>query len=248
MNRLPRILLIEDDFRLAELIKDYLSQQGFLVDVKMRGDDGLAQIIATQPDLVVLDLMLPGMDGLAVCRMARAEYTGPILMLTAREDDTDQIVGLELGADDYVKKPVEPRVLLARIRAILRRFDHKTGLNGGALTDPQERLHFGVLRLDHASQTVTLGKDVIDLTSNEFSLLWILAAHSGSTVDRETLFQHTKGIAYDGLDRSIDIAISRLRRKLGDNPAKPWRIKTVWGTGYLFVRDAWENSNAGADQ
>ena len=242
MPETPRILLIEDDVRLAKLIKAYLAAQGFLVGIEGRGDSGSTRILAERPDLVILDLMLPGMDGLTVCRTVRQEYFGPILMLTAREDDTDQVVGLEIGADDDVKKPVEPRVLLARIRALLRRFNQPPQ-NGRAEPDNVEELVFGSLRISQASQTATLCGVPADLTSNEFALLWILAVNGGRTLDREVLFRQTRGIAYDGLDRSVDIAVSRLRKKLGDNTAKPWRIKTVWGLGYLFVKDAWDDND-----
>jgi DNA-binding response OmpR family regulator len=242
MPETPRILLIEDDVRLAKLIKAYLVAQGFLVAIEGRGDSGSARILTEQPDLVILDLMLPGMDGLEVCRTVRQGYSGPVLMLTAREDDTDQIVGLELGADDYVKKPVEPRVLLARIRALLRRFV-QSQQNSRIDSDKIEELVFGNLRINQSSQTTTLCDIPVDLTSNEFAILWILAMNGGRTLDRDMLFRHTRGIAYDGLDRSVDIAISRLRKKLGDNPTKPWRIKTVWGLGYLFVKDAWDANN-----
>lgn len=244
MPESTHILLIEDDVRLAELVRAYLTKQGFSVAIEGRGDTGMKRIVAEQPDLVILDLMLPGMDGLTVCRQARPGYAGPILMLTAREDDTDQVVGLEIGADDYVKKPVEPRVLLARIRAILRRFGivREASSNGPPRI---EELVFGTLHLNQASQTATLCGAPVDLTSNEFSLLWALAENGGRTMTRETLFKLTRGIAYDGLDRSVDIAISRLRKKLGDNTAKPWRIKTVWGQGYLFVKDAWDEGATG---
>ena len=243
MPQRPRILLIEDDVRLATLIKDYLSAQDLTVTIDGRGDSGARRIVVENPDLVILDLMLPGMDGLTVCRTIRQNYQGPVLMLTAREDNTDQVVGLELGADDYVKKPVEPRVLLARIRALLRRFSPISPTNGKGSAATAEELVFGALRLNQASQTVTLDNNAIDLTSNEFNLLWILASNSGKVLDRDLLFRESRGIAYDGLDRSVDIAISRLRKKLGDSATKPWRIKTVWGTGYLFVRDAWETTS-----
>ena len=246
MSETPHILLIEDDVRLAKLIKAYLVTQGFIVAIEGRGDTGSTRIIAEQPDLVILDLMLPGIDGMEVCRTVRQKYSGPVLMLTAREDDTDQVVGLELGADDYVKKPVEPRVLLARIRALLRRVSQPQQNSRGDL-DKVEELVFGALRINHASQTATLAGVPADLTSNEFALLWILAVNGGRTLDREVLFRETRGIAYDGLDRSVDIAISRLRKKLGDNPTKPWRIKTVWGLGYLFVKDAWDDNSVGGD-
>jgi DNA-binding response OmpR family regulator len=246
MSDPSRILLVEDDARLANLIKAYLEKQGLTVDIEGRGDSGLERILAEQPDLVILDLMLPGLDGLSVCRQVRRDYTGPILMLTAREDDTDQIVGLEIGADDYVKKPVEPRVLLARIRAIIRRFG--IGQEGGRDIGNVKELVFGILHLKQGSQTVTLGGLAVDLTSNEFTLLWALAQNGGRIMNRETLFQLTRGIGYDGLDRSVDIAISRLRKKLGDHTAKPWRIKTVWGQGYLFVKDAWDVTDTGTSR
>ena len=232
------ILLIEDDARLAELIRDYLSQQGYCVSVEGRGDEGRRRIVDEQPQLVILDLMLPGMDGLSICREVRQNYLGPILMLTAKEDDTDQIVGLEIGADDYVKKPVEPRVLLARIRSLLRRVNSAVE----AATQKEEArdvITYGGLVINKASRTAILDAKDVDLTTNEFSLLWLLAENVGKTLDRETLFKEVRGIPYDGIDRSVDITISRLRKKLGDNSAKPWRIKTVWGQGYLFVENSW---------
>lgn len=236
MTEHTRILLIEDDTRLAGLIGDYLSGQGFSVATEERGDAGKRRILADRPDLVILDLMLPGMDGLTVCREVRSRYHGPILMLTAQEDDTNQIVGLEIGADDYVKKPVDPRVLLARIRMLLRRRVHHNHAGEGEVA---EELVFGELRLDKTSQSVWLDGKVVDLTSGEFALLWLLATNSGQVLERETLYREVRGIPYDGVDRSVDIAISRLRRKLGDNSAKPFRIKTVWGHGYLFARSGW---------
>ncbi len=247
MPDLGHILLIEDDLRLSKLIKEYLSQQGFIVSIETRGDTGLTRIMGMQPDLVILDLMLPGLDGLTICRKIRPQYSGPVMMLTAREDDTDQVVGLEMGADDYVKKPVEPRVLLARIRALLRRLENPAVGERKELCEP-EHLMFDSLSINRSSQTVLLGKQSVELTTNEFSLLWILATHCGQALDRETLFQLTKGIAYDGIDRSVDITISRLRKKINDNAAKPWRIKTIWGQGYLFVKDAWRDPKIRMDR
>ncbi len=233
-----RILLVEDDRRLAELIKDYLFHQGIMVSIEIRGDSGLRRIVDEQPDLVILDLMLPGLDGLTVCRLVRQRYQGPVLILTAREDDTDQVVGLEIGADDYVKKPVEPRILLARIRALMRRVGKSASFEEKDLRS-LELLEFDSLSLNRSSQTVLLHGRPVELTTNEFALLWTLAINGGRTLDRETLFRETRGISYDGIDRSVDIAISRVRKKLGDSATKPWRIKTIWGQGYLFVKDAW---------
>lgn len=237
----PKLLLVEDDMRLARLIGAYLGQNGFQVEIEGRGDVGRNRILQEVPDIVILDLMLPGMDGITICREVRSQYRGPIVMLTATEGDADQIVGLELGADDYVKKPVEPRVLLARLRAVLRRFESEpeqpvpSGQN-------EETLVFGGLHICSASQSVLLHDERVDLTTNEFDLLWALASSCGHILDRESLFRQTKGISYDGLDRSVDIAISRLRKKLGDSATKPEKIKTVWGRGYLFVGDVWEES------
>jgi DNA-binding response OmpR family regulator len=249
MSTFSHILLVEDDIRLSELIKDYLKQYGFTVLTETRGDTGMLRIIRENPDLVILDLMLPGKDGLTVCRSVRERYRGPILMLTAREDDMDQVAGLEIGADDYVKKPVEPRVLLARVRALLRRYNKPPPDNGMETSEPQPNgLVFDSLVINRSSQNVILAGQPVDLTTNEFSLLWLLAANCGRILSRDTIFKEIRGIPYDGVDRSVDVTISRLRKKLGDNPAKPWRIKTVWGQGYLFVKDAWNCMDTGENR
>ncbi|MEH0021199.1 MAG: winged helix-turn-helix domain-containing protein [Desulfobacter sp.] len=229
-----RILLVEDDLRLATLVSDYLGKQEYDITVEHHGDRAVPKIMQDQPDLVILDLMLPGKDGFAICREVRHSYKGPILILTAREDDMDQVVGLELGADDYVKKPVEPRVLLARIRALFRR------AAPGAGAESVTEITFGGLFLCSSSRNVTLDGNAVDLSTTEFDLLWLLASKAGEVLDRDQLCQTVKGIEYDGIDRSIDVAVSRLRKKLKDNPEHPSRIKTVWGSGYLFVADAWE--------
>ncbi len=246
MKEQPSILVVEDDDRLAGLIQDYLRQQGYKVSIERRGDRALSRIPKESPDLVILDLMLPGLDGLSVCQQVRFEFKGPILILTAKEDDMDQVAGLELGADDYVKKPVEPRVLLARIRAILRRFpDSESGQSDDnsfetpGVTDKQDELVFGGLRILRSSYSVFLDGEPVEFTTNEFDLLWLIATHAGEALDRDTIFRETRGIDYDGLDRSVDISISRLRKKLGDSSSKPFRIKTIWSRGYLFVADAW---------
>ncbi len=232
MNELKKtILLVEDDLRLSELVKEYLEKQGYCILVEHQGNEAVDRILGQMPDMVVLDLMLPGKDGLSICRDVRTKYQGPILILTAREDDMDQVAGLELGADDYVKKPVEPRVLLARIRALFRRSDRP---------EQKKKLKFGFLEINAATRNVTLSGKPIDLSTIEFDLLWHLASGSGKILDRDFLYQSVKGIEYDGLDRSMDVAISRLRKKLNDSPEQPFRIKTIWGSGYLFVVDAWE--------
>lgn len=232
----PRVLIVEDDDRLASLTQEYLSANGLAVSIVGDGVTAIQRIRDENPDLVVLDLMLPGADGLAVCREVRAAYRNPILMLTARTDDMDQVLGLELGADDYVAKPVKPRVLLARIRALLRRADGEAEATAGS--GDQRRLEFGDLVIDDASRAVLLSAQPVELTSAEYDLLWLLASNAGKILSREEIFERLRGIPYDGQDRSIDVRISRIRPKIGDDPDNPRRIKTVRSKGYLFVRDA----------
>ncbi|MFO7306065.1 MAG: response regulator [Gammaproteobacteria bacterium] len=227
---LPLIVLVEDDQRLAELIRTYLENNGFRVSVEHRGDRVLERVQREKPDLMVLDLGLPGRDGFAVCREVRTAHDLPILILTARDNDIDQVLGLELGADDYVVKPVEPRVLVARINALLRRRRMAYG--------PEHKiLRFGALTIDPAARAVKLDGRLIALTSNEFDLLYALATKAGEVQSRETLYLQLYKREYDGLDRTLDVRISHLRKKLGDTQAA--RIRTVWGHGYLFVPDAW---------
>jgi two-component system OmpR family response regulator len=230
-----RILLVEDDAPLASLISEYLRGHDFHVEVELRGDSGAERILCDRPDLVILDVLLPGLNGMDVCRQVRKQYAGLILMLTARDDDIDQIIGLELGADDYVKKPVEPRLLLARIRALLRRVDQ----HAAAESSEPKRLVFGTFSIDQTARRVTLDGMSIELTTLEFDLLWVLARAAGTVLTREVLCASLRGIEYDGLDRSIDIGVSRLRAKLKDTTNPPTKIKTVRGKGYLFVHDAW---------
>ena len=233
-----RILLIEDDERLAKLTAEYLRKNEFEVTIEGRGDTAEARILKEDPELVILDVMLPGKDGFEVCRAIRSQYKGVILMLTARDEDLDQILGLELGADDYISKPVQPRLLLARIKALLRRAP--TGGEGGPSADEADELEFGNFRISQATRSTYLGNDIIDLTTAEFDLLWLLARHAGNILSRDDLLQELRGIGFDGLDRSIDARISRLRRKLGDDPENPTRIKTVRGKGYLFSKHDWQ--------
>ncbi|WP_108445390.1 winged helix-turn-helix domain-containing protein [Halomonas denitrificans] len=229
-QELDHVLIIEDDERLAELTRDYLEANGFQVTVEADGARGVERILSLQPDLVILDLMLPGEDGLSICRRVRGDYAGPIMMLTARTDDMDQVLGLEMGADDYVPKPVQPRVLLARMRALLRRAEP------GAAGE-ETRLTFSDLVIDNATREAWLDGERIDLTSAEFDLLWLLASNAGRVLTREEIFDRLRGIRYDGQDRSIDVRVSRIRPKIGDDPNQPHRIKTVRSKGYLFVRD-----------
>ncbi len=232
------ILLVEDDIRLSALVVEYLQKNALKVETEFRGDTAVQRIIALQPDLVVLDLMLPGLDGFEVCKQVRSEYSGPILMLTAKDEDIDQVVGLEIGADDYVIKPAQPRLLLARIRALLRRSSTEVANK----KTHQQQLDFGTLKIIHSSRSVLLHNDPIELTTIEFDLLWFLALHAGEVLSRDKISEALSGTEYDGLDRSIDIRISRLRKLLHDNSSKPQGIKTVRGKGYLFVAEGWSQS------
>lgn len=231
------VLIVEDDERLATLTKDYLVSNGLTVSVEGDGGRAIDRIKNEQPDLVVLDLMLPGEDGLAVCRMVRPYYKGPILMLTARTDDLDQVLGLEMGADDYVAKPVRPRVLLARIRALLRRVKEVSVEPVNQETTASNRLTFGNLVVDSSMREAWLEDESVDLTSAEFDLLWLLCSNAGRVLSREEIFTALRGIEYDGQDRSIDVRVSRIRPKVGDDPVQPRRIKTVRSKGYLFVKE-----------
>lgn len=230
-----RILVVEDDERLARLTAEYLGKNGYSIEIEGNGSVAERRILAENPDLVILDIMLPGKDGFEICRAVRPAYRGVILMLTAREEDVDQILGLELGADDFIAKPVPPRLLLARIKALLRRF----GAGAAEAEGESGQLVFGQFHISQTTRTATLGKRPIDLTTAEFDLLWLLARRAGTVLSRDDLLQGLRGIGFDGLDRSIDARISRLRKKLNDDPDNPSRIKTVRGKGYLFSNDDW---------
>ncbi|MCP3944052.1 MAG: response regulator [Desulfobacteraceae bacterium] len=237
------ILLVEDDFGLAFLIKKYLELHGMVVIHESRGDMVLNQIQEEKPDLIILDLSLPGKDGLDICREVHLGFFIPVLILTARDSDTDQILGLELGADDYVTKPVEPKVLHARIRALLRRYLVKETVKFHApKKNNDENLCFGLLFINNSSRTVKFDNKDILLSTADYDLLWVLASEAGKIITREKIFSTIHGFESDGFGRSIDVRISRLRKKLFDHPINPYRIKTIWGKGYLFVKDAWNVS------
>jgi two-component system OmpR family response regulator/two-component system response regulator RstA len=230
---MQHILLVEDDDRLSQLVCEFLREQGFSVERLPSGVGLLSTIQSQAPDIILLDVMLPGDNGFTLCRNIRPHYSGPLLFMTAKDDDIDQVFGLEIGADDYVIKPVEPRVLLARIQALLRRSERLP-----ASKTPTQKLQFGQLLIDRSTRTAILhGKDV-QLTSHEFDMLWKLAENPSTLVERSTLYTELIGREYDGLDRSADVRISRLRKKLNDNPQHPYRIKTIWGKGFFFVADA----------
>jgi two-component system OmpR family response regulator len=229
-----KVMLVEDDALFATLIGKFLEKHGFEVAVETRGDLAVGRILGERPDAVILDATLPGLDGFDVCREVRGRFSGPILMLTGRSEDMDQVLGLELGADDYIAKPAEPRVVLARLRARLRRAGHDDE------PAPLTTLHFGCLLISQNARRVELDGRCIDVTTAEFDLLWHLASHAGEIVTRDDIFTALRGIEYDGLDRSIDMRISRLRKLLGDDAEQPRRIKTVRGKGYLFSPGDWD--------
>jgi two-component system response regulator RstA len=235
-----RVVFVEDDLELAGLISDFLSRHEMDVVIEPRGDDALATIERESPDLVLLDIMLPGKDGLSICRELRPTFKGAIVMLTSLDSDMNQILGLELGANDYILKTTPPSVLVARLRSQLR--NHGTAAapvidTGSAQT---QRRVFGQLTVDPVNRDVMLEGEQVILSTSDFDLLWLLASHAGEIMKRETLLKSLRGVSYDGLDRSIDVAISRLRKKLGDNPTEPFRIKTVRNKGYLFSLSGWE--------
>lgn len=221
------ILLVEDDHELARIVSEYLTENGYAVTVHGRGDTAADRILCDQPDAVVLDVNLPGLDGLSVCRQVRDRYRGAILMLTARSEEVDEVLGIEFGADDYLAKPVRPRALLARLKSHLRR-------SGGADTAIGPPLVIGGLVVDPSRRRAELRGIPIELTSAEFDLLKLLADHAGAPLSRSDIYQSIHGMRYDSQDRSIDLRISRLRRKIEEDPARPTRIKSVRGTGYLL--------------
>jgi DNA-binding response OmpR family regulator len=222
-----RILLIEDDSRLADMVREYLGKAGFDVVHAENGTRGLAMHGREAVDAVILDLMLPDTDGLEICRRIRARSDSPILMLTARGDPMDRVVGLEMGADDYLPKPFEPRELLARLRAILRR---------GRRAAKADVLRYGRLEIDRDAREVRLDGSQRALTGYQFALLLTLAEHAGRVMSREALMDLVKGEQFDAFDRSIDVHISRIRAAIEDDPRNPRRVITVRGTGYVFAK------------
>lgn len=224
---MAHILVVEDDPSIAGWISDYLIKHGFEISIADRGDMAVELINDDKPDLVLLDILLPQKNGFEVCKEVRAFYNAPILMITACGDEEDEVKGLELGADDYITKPVRLRALKARIDSLLNR---KPSNN-----ETIQVLEFGNARIDARSRTVAIDNSVVPLSSNDFDLLWQLAANVGSVVDREALIQQIRGYDYDGFDRTVDNRVSRLRRKLNDQPHCPFEIKTIWGKGYQFI-------------
>jgi len=225
-----RILLIEDDARLAGMVRDYLGESGFRVTVAGTGAEGLRLQSREGFDAVILDLMLPDIDGLEVCRRLRAEGTVPVLMLTAKGDPMDRVVGLELGADDYLPKPFEPRELLARLRAILRRG------RGGRTAAPAGALRFGRLEIDPAVMEARIDGRPCALTAHQFKLLEVMARAPGRVLSRDYLMDQLRGTSLEAFDRSIDVHVSRIRAEIEDDPKHPRRVITVRGAGYVFAQ------------
>jgi DNA-binding response OmpR family regulator len=222
------VLVIDDDEELGALLTEFLGRYGISVTTAAMPEDGLRALRADSPDLLVLDVMLPGTDGFAVCRKVRETSRIPIIMLTARGDVIDRVLGLELGADDYLAKPFEPRELVARIQAVLRR-----GVPGA----PDEVLRAGELELRCDARSVRRGADPISLTTAEFDLLALLLRNRGRVLTRDRILDELRGLEWEAFDRSIDVLVSRLRHKLGDDPRRPAYIRTVWGKGYCFAGD-----------
>ncbi len=234
-SSLAHILIVEDDFELASWMMDYLVSKNYSVSVVDRGDEAVLFIKNESPDLVILDCMLPGMDGMDVCKAVRPDFSNTIIMVTARDEEIDEVLGLEVGADDYMNKPVRARVLLTRIRKHLSR---QTQLIQSSNNSQSDRLlQFDNLIIDRHAMSVSLNGKKLKISSNEFEVLWLLAENAGSVVTREQLIRQLRGFDYDGFDRSVDLKISRLRKKLGDDSSDPFRIKTIWGKGYLFAKD-----------
>lgn len=233
---LAHLLLVEDDEDLQELIQQYLEKNGFAVSTQVDGNATTKQVRENDYDLIILDLLLPGKDGISICREIRQYYNGPILILTASGDSIDQVVSLEVGADDFVQKPVEPRVLLARIRALLRRVsstdDEETPTSANK-APVIKNLVFDGLTIQLSSRTVKLDQQDLPLSKPEYDLLVLLAQNAGNVVSREEIFRALRNLPYDGQSRFVDTAVSQIRKKLGNKADR--YLKTVRGSGYLFI-------------
>ena len=228
-----KILVIDDDAKLNRLLVEYLGNFGYTVLTETHPEDGLKLLKLEAPDLVILDIMLPDMDGFEVCRKIRKDSSIPVIMLTARGEVTDRIVGLELGADDYLPKPFEPRELVARIQTVLRR---------GREENKSEVKRFGPLTVDFNKHTVNLNEKPVELTTAEFEILSLFIRKSAKVLNRDQILDHIRGIEWDAFNRSVDVLISRLRQKLEENPKQPRFIKTIWGTGYMFIGEEQDES------
>ena len=228
-----RVLIVDDDRKLRELLTEYLEEFGFQVSTLSDGRRILSAIKTKTPDIIILDIMLPHKDGFEILKEVRTVFSVPVIMLTARGEDADRIVGLELGADDYLPKPFNPRELLARIRAVLRR--SAATIEGETGEDENHLIEAGGLILDRAKRVVRVGNEEVDLSSTEYEILKVLIEHPNRTLSRDQLMSMARGRDFMAFDRSIDVHISKLRSKVEANPRSPKRIKTVWGAGYIFV-------------
>jgi DNA-binding response OmpR family regulator len=224
-----KVLIIDDDPKLCRLLTEFISGFGFTVHTALTPGEGFKKLRRHNPSMVILDVMLPEMNGFDVCKKIRVDSNVPIIMLTARGEPMDRIVGLELGADDYLAKPFEPRELVARIQAVLRRSNRP---------EIERPIRFGRLTIDPKKRIALIDQTRIELTTNEFTALWLLARHPGRVLDRDRILQELRGIDSDAFNRSVDITMSRIRQKLDDDPKSPTYIKTVWGTGYVFIGEA----------
>lgn len=230
-----RIMLVEDDVKLAEMTKEYLEKNNFEVSVEYRGDTAVERILSEKPDFVILDYMLPGKDGKSICRELRPQFNNPIIIVTAHEDEVDEIVTLEIGVDDYLVKPVKPRNLLARITNLLNRYERIAAEASQDSENGQTLPAEGSLRIDVQKRIAVVDGRVVNLTSCEFDLLSYFFANQGVILTREEIYRQIRGIEWDGTDRSIDLRVSRLRNKIDDNGKSPRFIKSVRGTGYMLV-------------
>ena len=223
-----KIVYVEDEPEVGQLIAAYLGKRAEEV------------VVRENPDLVLLDIMLPGKDGMTLCRDLRARWEGPIVLLTSLDSDMNHILSLEMGANDYILKTTPPAVLLARLRLHLRQHASIEREAPAPSLTPHKAMRFGTLSIDPINRQVLLSGELIALSTADFDLLWELATHAGQIMDRDALLKNLRGVSYDGMDRSVDVAISRLRKKLQDNATEPYRIKTVRNKGYLFAPHAWE--------
>jgi len=242
MMVMNKIVFVEDDPEVGSLIAAYLGKHDIDVIVEPRGDRAEEVVLREKPDLVLLDIMLPGKDGMTICRDLRPQWQGPIVLLTSLDSDMNHILSLEMGASDYILKTTPPAVLLARLRLHLRQHvAAPAGEKSSSGLTPHKVIRFGTLAIDPVNRQVQLSGENVTLSTADFDLLWELATHAGQIMDRDALLKNLRGVSYDGMDRSVDVAISRLRKKLLDSATEPYRIKTVRNKGYLFAPHAWDN-------
>ncbi|MFC3700345.1 winged helix-turn-helix domain-containing protein [Reinekea marina] len=231
-----RILVVDDDANHAQALAEYLSRSGGIqVNIESESQTALARIRDDLPDIVLIEVDLKGESGLTICKLSRKYFNGGIILMSQNSDELDQVLGLDMGADDYIHRTASHRLILARCQTLLRRLDRAEEEKNQAKSE--DRLQFGNLVIDNGMREAWLNNETIELTSAEFDLLWLLASHAGEVLTREQIFSQLRGIEYDGQDRSVDVRVSRIRPKVGDDPIHPRRIKTVRSKGYLFVSE-----------